>query len=50
MEKYTQKKFETNIPPEPQDEYVCSECGKNVGLVIDGVCIKCSNNNQGTKQ
>lgn len=35
---------------EPQDEYVCSECGDKVGLVIDGICLNCSNNLQNSKQ
>ena len=50
MEKYIQKNPETNISTEPQDEYVCNVCGKIVGLVIDGMCIKCSNNTQVAKQ
>jgi len=37
---------------EPQDEYVCIRCRNSVGLVINGMCFKCSNelDNQDTKQ
>jgi len=45
MEKYIRKNFETNSYTEPKDEYICSVCGKNVGLLIDGMCFSCSNNN-----
>lgn len=43
MEKYIQKDLQINSSVEPQDEYICSECGKNVGLIIDGRCYNCSN-------
>lgn len=44
MEQYQQDNYiASNESFEPKDEYVCMKCGKSVGIVINGMCINCSN-------